>query len=127
MKFHLQYIPNASRMAEEADMPFACQFIILCDIDFIPLNSMAGISRSATLVIAYVMSQVYRTEPMSLLRSFFHTQKRRCGICPNEGFFRQLILYEKLLNDTEYSQSPIFNLFPCTQSSMVPTSHDEPK
>eukprot|EP00002_Diphylleia_rotans_P031272 TRINITY_DN6492_c0_g1_i10.p1 TRINITY_DN6492_c0_g1~~TRINITY_DN6492_c0_g1_i10.p1 ORF type:complete len:429 (+),score=83.08 TRINITY_DN6492_c0_g1_i10:470-1756(+) len=91
------------------------------------VHCMAGISRSATLVIAYVMSQVYRTEPMSLLRSFFHTQKRRCGICPNEGFFRQLILYEKLLNDTEYSQSPIFNLFPCTQSSMVPTSHDEPK
>jgi len=49
-----------------------------------------GISRSATFVIAYLMMY----ERMTLIDAYKHVQKKRPIICPNVGFFRQLIEIE---------------------------------
>lgn len=49
-----------------------------------------GISRSATLVLAYLIS----CKNLSLLDAFNFLRKRRC-VCPNVGFFRQLISLER--------------------------------
>lgn len=56
------------------------------------VHCMAGISRSATLVIAYIM----KTRSMNYSEAFeFVSQKRRV-VDPNEGFVRQLVLYYKM-------------------------------
>lgn len=49
-----------------------------------------GISRSVTFVLAYLM--IY--QKMNLIESYKFVQKRRSIICPNVGFFKQLIALE---------------------------------
>uniref|UniRef100_A0A915BIG6 Protein-tyrosine-phosphatase n=1 Tax=Parascaris univalens TaxID=6257 RepID=A0A915BIG6_PARUN len=54
-----------------------------------------GISRSASFVVAYLMC----IEKMSLHDAYKHVQQVRNIICPNVGFFKQMIeLEEKLYN-----------------------------
>jgi len=56
------------------------------------LHGNAGISRSATLMIAYLMEtfgQTYKD-------AFLYVQQRRFCISPNEGFVRQLLEYEPI-------------------------------
>lgn len=55
------------------------------------LHCIAGVSRSATLCIAYLM----KYHRFSLLETFNYVKLRRPIIKPNCGFFRQLIEYEK--------------------------------
>ena len=57
------------------------------------VHCQAGISRSATIVIAYLMSK----ERMSLKDAYFHTKACRPQIGPNLGFFKELMLYEQQL------------------------------
>ncbi|GFW35887.1 dual specificity protein phosphatase 14 [Trichonephila clavipes] len=58
---------------------------------------VAGISRSATLCIAYLMKH----NNMTLRNAFRHLKSRRRIIRPNNGFFRQLIDFERsLYNET---------------------------
>ncbi|TYZ58246.1 hypothetical protein PybrP1_007923 [[Pythium] brassicae (nom. inval.)] len=52
-----------------------------------------GISRSATLVIAYLM----RTHQWSLARAYNYTRAGRGVILPNDGFLRALLLEERRL------------------------------
>eukprot|EP00746_Dinoflagellata_sp_MGD_P010349 gnl/MRDRNA2_/MRDRNA2_121333_c0_seq1.p1 gnl/MRDRNA2_/MRDRNA2_121333_c0~~gnl/MRDRNA2_/MRDRNA2_121333_c0_seq1.p1 ORF type:complete len:340 (+),score=61.47 gnl/MRDRNA2_/MRDRNA2_121333_c0_seq1:75-1094(+) len=59
------------------------------------VHCMAGRSRSASLVIAYLM----RHHKFPLDEAFFHTKKRRAEICPNWGFWQQLMDEEKSLFD----------------------------
>lgn len=54
---------------------------------------VAGISRSASLCIAYLMK--YRK--LNLRSAFFFLQSRRRIVHPNNGFFKQLIEYEREL------------------------------
>lgn len=54
------------------------------------VHCVAGVSRSATLVIAYLMKFEY----MSLRQAFYHVKAVRPIIRPNPGFWRQLIEYE---------------------------------
>lgn len=49
-----------------------------------------GISRSATIVIAYVM----KTRNWDLTRSLEHVKKRRTCVKPNPHFMKQLEVYE---------------------------------
>lgn len=59
------------------------------------VHCVAGISRSASLCIAYLMKH----HEMTLLNAYNHIKERRPSIKPNCGFFRQLIDYEsKLFN-----------------------------
>lgn len=57
------------------------------------VHCMAGISRSSSICIAYLMKH----EGMKLKDAYNHVKARRPIIRPNPGFFRQLINYEKQL------------------------------
>jgi hypothetical protein len=54
------------------------------------VHCYAGISRSATVVLAYLI----KYQGMSLREAWAHTQKRRPIINPNEGFQAHLKLFE---------------------------------
>lgn len=56
------------------------------------IHCVAGISRSATLVIAYVM----KTRSMNYTEAHGLVHQKRHIIDPNEGFVRQLVLYHKM-------------------------------
>lgn len=68
-----------------------------------------GISRSASFLIAYLM----KAEHFTLRDAYRFVQSKRQIVCPNVGFFRQLIEYEKSLFDGQQtveiiSPSPAF-------------------
>ncbi|GBB90551.1 hypothetical protein RclHR1_17540004 [Rhizophagus clarus] len=56
------------------------------------VHCQAGISRSPTVIIAYIM----KTQKMSYDDAFNLVQSKRPAICPNLGFRQQLKLYESL-------------------------------
>ena len=55
------------------------------------VNCMAGVSRSATIVIAYIM-KYYK---LNLRDTFLYVRKQRNQICPNKKFMEYLLEYEK--------------------------------
>ncbi|RWS27244.1 dual specificity protein phosphatase 18-like isoform X1 [Leptotrombidium deliense] len=55
------------------------------------VHCMCGVSRSSTLVLAYLI----KYKRMSLKDAFRFAHQRRNVIRPNNGFFTQLIAYEK--------------------------------
>lgn len=57
------------------------------------VHCVAGISRSASLVIAYLMKH----QNLTLLEAYNHVKQKRSSIRPNCGFFKQLIEYENFL------------------------------
>lgn len=57
------------------------------------VHCVAGISRSASLCIAYLM----KYHRMKLDEAYYHVKKRRPVIRPNVGFWRQLIDFERRL------------------------------
>lgn len=57
------------------------------------VHCVAGVSRSASLCIAYLM----KYQRMTLDQAYYHVKKRRPVIRPNVGFWRQLIEYERRL------------------------------
>jgi protein-tyrosine phosphatase len=59
----------------------------------VAVHCAAGISRSATIVISYVM----KTYRFSYKRAFEFVRQKRSVIRPNEGFVQQLHIYEKQL------------------------------
>ncbi len=66
-----------------------------------------GISRSTTLILAYLM----KTYNATLLEAFRFLRHRRPIICPNIGFLRQLARYEYDLFSYSYTDAndPIFH------------------
>ena len=60
------------------------------------VHCRAGISRSASICIAYMM----KTRNMTLKQAYRYVKQRRDIIHPNAGFFRQLIAYEESLYGT---------------------------
>ena len=66
------------------------------------INCFAGISRSSTIVIAYLMNKYN----MNLDDAYSHVFNRRSIIQPNPGFLKILKLYENYL--TNKSQHIIF-------------------
>lgn len=61
------------------------------------VHCLAGVSRSATLCLAYLMKYAN----MSLRDAYDYLKTRRPIIRPNNGFFRQLIEYERKLHNRE--------------------------
>jgi protein-tyrosine phosphatase len=57
------------------------------------MYSFAGISRSASVVIAYLMKEL----GLPMLDAMTYTRKKRSIIFPNPGFQKQLFEYEKQL------------------------------
>ena len=62
------------------------------------VHCMVGSSRSATIVIAYLMW----TQKMKFLDALEYTKKMRPIVYPNCGFREQLKMFEKLLVDNNY-------------------------
>ena len=52
-----------------------------------------GISRSATVVISYMMKEY----EMELAQTLIHVQERRSIVNPNKGFIKQLEVYEGMI------------------------------
>ncbi|CAG5124219.1 unnamed protein product, partial [Candidula unifasciata] len=70
------------------------------------VHCLAGVSRSATICIAYLV----KYQHMTLEEAYKHVKKRRPVIHPNPGFWRQLIDYERRLlgrNSVKMVTSPI--------------------
>lgn len=57
------------------------------------VHCMAGVSRSASVVIGYLM----KFNNMNFTTAFEHVKQQRPCICPNEGFVRQLKELDKQL------------------------------
>ena len=58
------------------------------------VHCMAGVSRSATVVMGYLM----KSQGMTFDAAFKHVKQCRPCICPNDGFRKQLQSYEKSLH-----------------------------
>ncbi len=59
---------------------------------------MAGASRSATIVIAYLMwNKKWKFE-----QALNYVKLKRPIICPNDGFLKQLKMFDKLLIENDY-------------------------
>lgn len=58
-----------------------------------------GISRSSTLILAYLM----KTYNATLYEAYKFLRHRRPIVCPNLGFLRQLIAYEQDLFSCTYT------------------------
>ena len=67
------------------------------------VHCMAGASRSATIVIAYLMW----TKKWKFEEAFIYVKSKRPIVCPNDGFQQQLKMFEKLLIDNEYDINKI--------------------
>jgi len=72
------------------------------------VNCAAGISRSATLVIAYLMKYCR----LNLKEAFLYVKRRRNRICPNEKFMTYLLEYElKLFGNNSLTYNECVKLF----------------
>jgi atypical dual specificity phosphatase len=63
---------------------------IIKDENIVLVNCAAGVSRSATIVIAYIM-KYYN---LDLKTTFLLVRKKRDRICPNKNFMKCLLDYE---------------------------------
>ena len=77
------------------------EFIEKADKVFI--HCMCGISRSSTIVIAYLMWKAH----CSYYDAYFFVKNRRPFIDPNDGFVKQLKIFEELLNKNNYDLDKI--------------------
>lgn len=72
------------------------------------VNCVAGISRSASFVIAYLMKYY----EMNLKDAFLYVRKRRNQICPNKKFMTYLYEYEfKLFGENSLTYEECIHLF----------------
>ena len=78
-------------------------------IDFIENNGKifihctCGVSRSASIVIAYLMWKTHST----FNNTYLFVKKRRPEIDPNNGFRKQLNIFHKLLEENDYNLDKI--------------------
>lgn len=76
--------------------------------DSVLVNCAAGISRSATIVIAYIM----KFYSYNLKDAFLYVRRRRNQICPNKKFMKYLIDYEfKLFGNNSLTYDEYTRLF----------------
>uniref|UniRef100_A0A6B2LK81 protein-tyrosine-phosphatase n=1 Tax=Arcella intermedia TaxID=1963864 RepID=A0A6B2LK81_9EUKA len=68
------------------------------------IHCTAGVSRSASVVISYVM----KTERMSFENALKFVKKKRLGVSPNWGFMYQLIEYENQILPDKPSEQKHF-------------------
>ncbi|CAJ0575341.1 unnamed protein product, partial [Mesorhabditis spiculigera] len=69
------------------------------------VHCMAGVSRSATLCMVYLMKH----EKMTLRQAYNHVKSRRPVVRPNVGFWKQMVEYEKRLRGTNSVQMVMTN------------------
>lgn len=73
--------------------------IHICSVSFagVLVHCGAGVSRSASLCMAYLM----RRFAWNATRARTHCQKRRSLVNPNDGFWRSLCAFEQVLGITD--------------------------
>lgn len=86
------------------------------------VHCQMGISRSSTCVIAYLM----KYNGMDFYRAKQFVATKRSVICPNPGFQRQLIMYEKLLRPPKSEKNLADTVLP-TATTKVTKSQIETK
>ncbi|GLV41385.1 uncharacterized protein CBL_06615 [Carabus blaptoides fortunei] len=87
------------------------------------VHCVAGVSRSASLCVAYLM----KYQHMSLLQAYNYVKSKRPQIKPNNGFFRQLIEYEyRLFGENsvkmvynDYVNAEIPEVYACDYQKMI--------
>ena len=84
----IKYFKDAIKFIDESDKVF--------------VHCFAGVSRSATLVIAYFMWK----EKKSFKEVFEFVKKHRL-VWPNTGFQKQLLIFEQKLKDADYDLNKI--------------------
>jgi hypothetical protein len=93
---HLPIIDDS----EEIIFPYLIEgikFLKDCDQNVL-IHCQAGVSRSASIVIGYIMWKMRLSFENALL---FVKDKRKC-ICPNEGFINQLKDFDDFLHKNNY-------------------------
>lgn len=85
-KYELQddYQCNISLYLQEIGKIINSEKIVL-------VNCLAGVSRSSTFVIAYLIKYFN----INLKKAFLYVRNRRNQICPNKNFMEHLLEYEK--------------------------------
>jgi len=74
--------------------------IFFCHFSYLNQYFISGVSRSATIVLAYLMKYHHNT----LKEAFYYLIEKRPQVWPNEGFLLQLIRYEtELIRSREIS------------------------
>ena len=99
-----QKIINIDDSPKENILKFFKECILYIEnSDKILVHCMAGVSRSATIVIAYLMWKTHS----SFNDTYLFIKKRRPEIDPNNGFRKQLNIFQKLLEDNNYDLDKI--------------------
>ena len=71
--------------------------------DKVFIHCMCGVSRSATIVIAYLMWKTH----CNYYDAYFFVKNRRPFIDPNEGFIKQLKIFEELIKKNDFDLNKI--------------------
>eukprot|EP01084_Bolivina_argentea_P292770 503413_1 len=66
-------------------------------------HCQAGISRSSTIVIAYLMY----SNQISMVNALQYVKSKRNIICPNTGFSKQLLIFDQYLKHLKYDKTQI--------------------
>lgn len=99
-------------MQDSYDCDISLYFDEICNIihkhDIVLVNCVAGISRSTTFVIAYLMKYY----EINLKDAFLYVKKKRDRICPNKKFMTYLYEYEfKLFGENSLTYNECIKLF----------------
>lgn len=84
------------------------------------VHCMWGMSRSASIIIAYLMA----TQGMSLMRSLMHVKAKRSVVRPNRGFVGQLVIYEEKLRHRERVRVRVRESERSTDTSLIRISQN---
>lgn len=93
--------PNVKMYQYDLDDDYNCNISsyfneigeIIDNEQIVLINCYAGVSRSATIVIAYLMKKYNK----NLYDTFIYVRNNRKCICPNQNFMQHLLEYEKSL------------------------------
>ena len=99
-------------LSDDYECDILSYFNEICDIieneKVVLVNCAAGVSRSSTIVLAYIMKYYKNT----LKEAFNYVREKRPRICPNKHFMNSLLAYElTLFNSNSLSYIECINLF----------------
>ena len=127
--FHLEIIDNP---LNNADWTEECAKFIDQQIKInnpVYVHCAQGISRSATLIIYYLMTR----EKKNFKDSFFYLKKLRNVVCPTTGFIKSLCLYDEQLfgkmsfNIDDYSLLCLKESFPSINEDQIKNIYENNK
>lgn len=116
LKINNDNYPNVKvykyNFSDDYECDILSYFNEICDIiakeKVVLVNCAAGVSRSSTIIIAYIMKQ-YKA---NLLKAFTYVREKRPQICPNKHFMNSLLAYElTLFNSNSLSYDECIKLF----------------